>query len=133
MRTITTLLLLTLFTTASLAQKGSLDGQTFEIKIVEKKRIGDPKKLKGTILFDKGKVGGSISHENGFSPTEYTTTNKEGLASTFINFTGKAKGKKDILNWEGVVNGDEIEGTAIRKRKGEIRTIFEFTGSLKTE
>ncbi|PCJ00162.1 MAG: hypothetical protein COB15_03240 [Flavobacteriales bacterium] len=130
MRTITTLVLIAFIATTSFAQN-TLDGKTFEIKIVEKKRMGDPKKMKGVILFEKGKVGGSISDDNGYSPAKYSTDSKDGLVSTFVNFTAEAKGKKDILSWEGIINGDEIEGTAIRKRKGEIRTIFEFKGTLK--
>lgn len=130
MRTLITLILITAISTISFAQN-ALDGKTFEIKITEKKRIGDPKKTKGVIIFDKGKIGGTISHDNGYSPAEYTTDSKDGLVSTFVNFTAKVKGKKDVLSWEGVINGDEIEGTAIRKRKGEIRTIFEFKGTLK--
>ena len=132
MRTFTALLFIAILTTTSFAQN-ALDGKTFDVEIIEKKRIGDPKKMKGIIIFEKGKMGGTISHENGYSPAEYSTESKDGLVATFINFTAKAIGKKDALNWEGVINGNEIEGTAIRKRKGEIRTIFEFKGALKVK
>ena len=53
------------------------------------------------------------------------------MVTKIITFKGESEGKKDIIEWEGTVNGDEIEGTATRKRKGTIRTIYEFKGTLK--
>ena len=119
-----------LIANCSFAQ-GVLDDQEFEVKIFEKKRIGDPEKSKGVLLFKEGKVGGNITHDNGFSPAKYTTTSKDGFITEIISFKGTTKGKKDILEFEGVVTGNEIEGTATRKRKGTIRTIYEFKGTLK--
>ena len=128
----TTLFVLSLFfTTTQLLAQGALDKQVFNISIVEKNRMGDPKKLKGDISFNDGKIDASIIRENDFSKADYTTTEKSGMVTKIITFKGESEGKKDIIEWEGTVNGDEIEGTATRKRKGTIRTIYEFKGTLK--
>ena len=133
MRTILILLISIGFTTNSFAQKEKaiLDGQSFKIDIVEKGRIGKDDKMTDIITFKDGKVSTKFSKDNAFTDAEYTTTSKDGMVSVVITFKGQAKGKKDIMNWEGIINGDDIEGTAIVKRKGAIRTIYEFTGTLQ--
>lgn len=120
-----------LLTANSAFAQGVLDNQEYEVKIFERKRIGDPEKSKGIIVFKEESVSTSITNDNGFSPAKYSTTSKDGFATKIITFKGESKGKKDTLEWEGVVNGDEIEGTITRKRKGTIRTIYEFKGTLK--
>ncbi len=50
--------------------------------------------MKGFVIFEEGKMGGTISNENDFSPAEYSTDSKNGLVATFINFTAKVIGKK---------------------------------------
>ena len=121
---------ITLIASSSFAQ-GALDKQDFDIKIFERKRVGNAEKSKGTISFKEGKVSSSFSVENEFPDAEYKTTSKAGLMGDIVTFTGKSKGKKDILEWDGIVNGDEIEGSLTRTRKGTIRGIYDFKGTLK--
>lgn len=131
--TILLLLLSICATTISFAQKEKavLDNQSFTIDLVEKNRMGKDEKTKDIISFDDGKISTKFSKDNGFPAAEYTTTSKQGLMGDIVTFKAESKGKKDTFVWEGVVNGDEIEGTATRERKGTIRTMYEFTGVLK--
>ncbi len=133
MRTTLIVLMSILFTSNCIAQdeKSTIDGKSFTLKVVEKGRIGKDDKMSDVITFKDGKVSTKFSKDNGFPDATYTTESKDGFVSTIISFKGKCKGKKDNLSWEGVINGDEIEGTAIVKRKGAIRTIYEFKGVLK--
>ena len=113
-------------------KKGELDGQSFTIDVVEKNRITKREdKMKDVISFKAGKITTKFSVDNGFPDAAYTTTSKDALMGTLISFKAESKEKKDTFIWEGVVNGDEIEGMVTRERKGEIRTMYEFTGTLK--
>jgi len=117
--------------TSSVYAQEKLDGQHFEVKILEKNRVGQPDKMKDVIIFKNGTITAKFSKTNGFSDATYTTTSKDGMITEIITFKGSCKSKKDDLVWEGVVNGDEIEGTATRSKGATIKTIYEFKGSLK--
>ncbi|PCJ22453.1 MAG: hypothetical protein COA97_13405 [Flavobacteriales bacterium] len=132
MRSILFLLIL-LITTNCIAQedKSTLDGKQYAIDIIEKGRIGKDDKMKDVIVFKGGKIYTKFSRDNGFPDAEYTTETKDGLIAITIYFKGSCKGKKDKLFWEGSISDNEIEGNAIRRRKGDIRTIYEFKGTLK--
>ena len=133
MKTILTLLVTILITSNSYAQKEKsiLDGQSFKIDIVEKNKIGKDDKMTDVIYFRAGKVYTKFSRNNGYPDAEYATTSKDGMMTLIINFKGECKGKKYIMNWEGIINGDDIEGSAIVMKKGTIRTIYKFKGTLK--
>lgn len=132
MKTFLTLLVV-IISTNCMAQKekGILDGQSFKIAIIEKNKIGKDDKMTDVISFKEGKVYTKFSRNNGYPDAEYTTTSKDGMITLIISFKGQTKGKKYLMNWEGVVNGEDIEGTAIVKKKGAIRTIYEFKSSQK--
>ena len=133
MRIILTILATIIITPNCVAQKEKaiLDGQSFTIDIVEKNKIGKDDKMSDVISFKAGKVYTKFSRNNGYPDAEYTTTSKDGMITLIISFKGQTKGKKHLMNWEGIVNGEEIEGTAIVKKKGAIRTIYEFKGTQK--
>ena len=124
------LLMSTYLTTSCMAQ-GALDDKSFAIDLVEKNRMGKEEKMKDVIRFKAGKISTTFSIDNEFPDASYTTTSKDGLIGSIITFKAKSKGKKDTFVWEGIVNGDDIEGTATRERKGTIRTMYEFKGSIK--
>ena len=130
---LTTIICLTI-TSACFAQKQKavLDNQSFAIDIVEKNRITKKeKKMKDVINFKAGKISTKFSVDSDFPDAEYTTTSKSSMMGDLITFKAESKGKKDKFVWEGIVDGDEIEGTATRERKGTIRTMYEFKGTLK--
>jgi len=133
MRTTAILILSILFSFNLLAQdkKDPLDGKQFAVDIIEKGRIGKDDKMKDIIIFKDGKVSSTFSKNNKFNDAEYTIETKDGMMGVTIVFKGTGKNKKDKLLWEGYVNDDEIEGEAITRRKGTIRSIYQFKGKLK--
>ena len=112
-------------------KKDALEGKRFAVDIIEKGRIGKDDKMTDIIVFKDGKVSAKFSRDNKFTDAEYTIETKEGMMGVTIVFKGTGKNKKDKLLWEGYVSDDEIEGEAITRRKGTIRSIYQFKGKLK--
>ncbi len=121
-----------IFTTTCFSQKGKLDGQTFKIRVIEKNLVGKEHILKDEISFKDEKISTKFSTDNGFPDAKYTTESKDAMVTTLHNFKAESTNKKgDKLSWEGSVNADEIQGEASRERKGKIKTIYSFKGTLK--
>ena len=112
-------------------KKDPLEGKRFAVDIIEKGRIGKDDKMKDIIAFKDGKVSAQFSRNNKFSDAEYTIETKDGMMGVTIVFKGTGKNKKDKLVWEGYVSDEEIEGEAVTRRKGTIRSIYQFKGTLK--
>jgi hypothetical protein len=94
------------------AQTGALDGKTFVAELGEK---GKPAHEKADVIsFKDGKFHSSSCDKYGYNLGAYTVA-VSGDATTFdVETVSEADGK---LKWQGVVNGDTVEGSYIHYPK----------------
>jgi hypothetical protein len=115
-------------------KKGPLDKKTFIIEVTKegKKKPMDPDELK----FDAGKTKAKFFAESwGFKAGEYKITAIDSSDATAKAYTWTAQSVSDIkevMNWEGTIKGEDIDGTAVLiNEKGETKYNYTFTGKLK--
>lgn len=103
---------------------GSLDGKTFSGTIGQK---GKTEGQADGFVFKDGKFESTLCEAFGYGQGEYKT---EALtdATAFTAETASTTGGK--MQWQGMVKGDQIEGTVISTENGKSTESW-FKGTLK--
>jgi hypothetical protein len=116
-------------------KKSPVDGKIYSITLTEE---GGKKKdpIKDDISFmPGGKFKSNYTQQAGFPAQveyEYEVDSTSGAA--VIKFTVEAKtDDNERFSWEGSVEGDNVSGTAIIRKKGKIVHTYAFTGTQKNK
>jgi hypothetical protein len=133
--------LIALFTTTAFAQaekkkKSPFDGRIYSITLNEEKEgKKKPDPIKEDFSFQpicKAKSG-TLSGE-GFMQADYDYEVDSTTTPVSYKFTIEAKDDNNTrFSWEGTLSGDNIEGTAILRKKGKIQHSYNFTGTWKNK
>jgi hypothetical protein len=123
----------------SFAQKKEKDkllaGKTFTIELTETEGK-KPKTESDEIAFKGEKLSSKfMAAEHKFPAASYTASADSSEAGKEISFTAECTttDKKNVLKWEGIVTGEEIEGTVLWESKGKKKKEYTFTGTLKAK
>ena len=117
---------LTIILTAipAFAAGGELDGKTFNGKVWTEGEKGDP----DTFIFKSGQFRSTACDQYGYSSAPYTVSEKDGVKS-FTSTTTNKEGAKML--WQGVVQGNSIEGSAIMQTQSGEKTPMKFAGKVE--
>ena len=121
---------------AQVPKKGPLDGQTYTVDITKdgKKKPMDPDDFKFAAAKFKCK-----SFENyGFKsagPYKIASIDSSNASAKVYSWTATMTNDiKDVINWTGTINGEDIEGTSeLVTSKGETKFTYTFSGKLKAK
>lgn len=91
---------------------GPLDGKSFVGEIAAKGQKANP----DTFLFKDGRFRSTACDKFGFKDAAYTTSG-DGKVMRFRATTVNTSGAK--MEWDGLVKGDRLEGTAILNEAGK--------------
>ena len=113
----------------------ALDGKVFAIEIFregkDKKWASDDLKF---MVGSKLKPAGIFGDWGFGAACPYTCTTVDSISASKIyqfDCESKPNDKGQTLVWNGTVNGDDVEGTVERLRKGKVVDSFTFSGSIK--
>jgi hypothetical protein len=108
------------------AAEGPLDGKTFVAESGEQgKKAEGPK---DEITFRDGKMRSSACDAYGFGDGSYTTMNHPGM----VMFRARTESPKEgVIEWNGTVRGDDIEGTYVWTKTGQKPITYWMKGTLK--
>lgn len=102
-----------------------LDGKTYTVQLNKEGEAA----VQDTLIFKDGMVESTACRAKGFGPAPYTVTTGQAGAMTF-NATARA-GEK-TMHWDGKIQGDRIQGTAVSYEAGNAEpSSSTFQGSLK--
>lgn len=74
----------------------------------------------------------TMTSVNHFPPALYTVTVDSSSTPPDVTFISEGKNPDgEDVKWEGIVTGDEIEGTAVISKKGKVKKEYAYTGTLK--
>ncbi|HSA58433.1 MAG TPA: hypothetical protein VLJ37_01950 [bacterium] len=102
---------------------GPLDGKSFVGEIAAKGQKANP----DTFLFKDGRFRSTACDKFGFKDAAYTTSG-EGKTMRFRATTVNTSGAK--MEWDGLVNGDKLEGTAVLNEQGKPAVENAFKGKI---
>lgn len=104
-----------------------LDGSAWEVKVRRQALISFPSK--DTLIFDNGRFSSTERLTSGFLPAGYSA---HGRLSTDAVWESALTGEDgSVLNWQGRIESDHMEGTVIWTRTdGRIRR-YRFRGHRK--
>lgn len=108
------------------AAEGLLDGKTFQVKISEYGKDGDP--TDDELVFKDGTFFSTDCEQYGFEAAMYEAKSKGGAILFEVSATSKTEGTAD---WEGKVEGDNISGNFMWTKQGQDPIMYTYTGSLK--
>jgi hypothetical protein len=127
--------LLTSFSCYSQAKKKSpIDGRIYTVTLTpEGEKKAEP--VKDEISFALGKLKSNFMMGAGFQQTEYEYEVDTTSGSPVVKFTVEAKNNEnqERFSWEGSIEGDNITGTAIIRKKGKIVHTYAITGTWKNK
>ncbi len=104
----------------------SLDGKSFQVKITEYGKGGQP--TDDVLIFKDGTFFSTDCEQYGFGSAQYESVSKGGATL----FEATAKSKTDgITEWEGKVQGDSITGNFMWSKKDQKPIMYTYAGSLK--
>ncbi len=104
----------------------SLDGKSFQVKITEYGKGGQP--TDDVLIFKDGTFFSTDCEQYGFGSAQYESVSKGGATL----FEATAKSKTDgITEWEGKVQGDSITGNFMWSKKDQEPIMYTYAGSLK--
>ncbi len=115
--------------------KSPVDGKIFAITLTEQdKKKAEP--FKDDVSFMIGKYKSIFMSQAGFvgqPDYEYTVDTTSGR--TIVSFTVELKNNEtqERFSWEGTVDDDKIEGTAIIRKKGKVEHTYKFSGTQKNK
>ena len=123
----------------ALAQKKVKDkvlaGKIYTVEMAETtgKKVG--KKDNDEISFKSEKLNSKfITTSVHFPAAPYIVTVDSTSTPPDITFTSEGKNTEgEDIKWEGVITGDDIEGTAVVSKKGKVKREFSYTGTLKVK
>ncbi|MFL5762904.1 MAG: hypothetical protein ACJ77K_03110 [Bacteroidia bacterium] len=138
---ITLIALIALGTTSAFAQaekkkKSPFDGRIYSITLNEEKEgKKKPDPIKEDFSFQPVCKAKSTTLSNeGFMQTDYDYEVDSTTTPVTYKFTIEAKDNDNTrFSWEGTLSGDNIEGTAILRKKGKIQHSYNFTGTWKNK
>lgn len=140
MKKITLLLFVSTLSFAGFAQekkkKSPIDGRIYAITLTEetdKKKKPEPIKDDMTFIA-VGKFKSNYMMQAQFPQSEYEFEVDSTTTPVTMKFTVEAKnGDEGRFSWEGVIEGDNVTGTAIIRKKGKIIHSYTFTGTHKNK
>jgi hypothetical protein len=103
------------------AAAGTLDGKTFTGTIGEQDKAGDP----DNFIFADGTFRSTACGQYGYIEAPYTVSEEAGK-TTFSVTTRNNSGA--TMAWQGIVNDESIEGTAVMTAKDGKAQTFWFKG-----
>jgi hypothetical protein len=133
--------LIALSTTPAFAQaekkkKSPFDGRVYALSIQEEKEgKKKPDPLREDLTFvPVCKAKCQMMMEAGFAQVDYEYETDSTTTPVSYKFTIEAKDADNTrFSWEGTISGDNIEGTAILRKKGKIQHSYNFTGTWKNK
>jgi hypothetical protein len=113
--------------------KSPIDGRIYTITLTEEgKKKADPIKDEASFLAGKFKSNYLVQAE--FMQTDYDYEIDSTSGKPVYKFTVEAKtDNNERFSWEGTVDGDDVSGTAIIRKKGKIQHSYTFTGTQKNK
>jgi hypothetical protein len=130
-----TLLTISSFTVFAQAKKKSpIDGRIYAITLTEEgKKKAEP--IKDDMTFVAvGKFKTNYMVQAQFPQSEYEYEVDSTTSPVSIKFTVEAKDSDNgRFSWEGVIEGDNVTGTAIIRKKGKIVHSYTFAGTQKNK
>ena len=108
------------------AAADSLDGKTFNIKLTEYGKDGQP--TDDELIFKDGTFFSSECEQYGFGPATYESASKNGATLFEATTSSEKEGK---IEWEGKVEGDNITGNFMWSKPGQEPILYTYAGSLK--
>jgi hypothetical protein len=116
---------------AQAKKKSPLDGRIYTITLTpegEKK----PESIKDEASFAVGKFKSNFLLQAGFTQSDYEY--EVDSTTQIIKFSVEAKNElMERFSWEGSMDGDNITGTAVIRKKGKIQRSFAISGSQKNK
>jgi hypothetical protein len=121
------------FAFAQKKQKSPIDGRIYAVTHTEQgKKKTEP--IKDDISFMNGKFKSGHLMNMGFTMTDYDYEVDSTASPVTIKFTVEAKNdSQERFSWEGTITDDKVEGTAIMRKKGEIKHTYNFSGNWKNK
>lgn len=116
-------------------KKSPVDGKIFTITHTEQGKK-KPEPIKDEVSFMTGKFKSMFMSQAGFIGTpdyEYEVDSTSGKAIVKFSVEVKNNETQERFSWEGTVDDDKIEGTAIIRKKGKIESTFSFAGTQKNK
>jgi PKD repeat protein len=118
---------------AQAKKKSPLDGRIYTITLTpegEKKAEA----IKDEASFALGKFKSTFLMQAGFPQADYDYEVDSTTASPVIKFTVESKNEnQERFSWDGSMEGDNISGTAIIRKKGKIQHTYKITGNWKNK
>lgn len=139
MKKLTLLLLVSAFTIAGFAQakkKHPLSGRIYAITLIEESdKKKKPEPINDNMSFLAGeKFNTNFMSQAQFPQTDYQCETDSTSGTPIYKFTVESKNADEgRFSWEGTVEGDNISGTAIIRKKGKIIHTYNFTGTHKNK
>lgn len=106
-----------------------MDGTSWDVKVSPDSLFSFSQH--GTLVFENGMLNVTGRLASGFTPALYLAQDGQGLADRVWN-ASLANAEQGIMNWQGLVRGDHIEGIAVWWTKNGKLKRFSFTGRRKT-
>src|SRR3989344_5088056 len=139
MKKLTFLLLLSAFAMVGFAQakkKHPLSGRIYAITLTEESdKKKKPEPISDNMSFLAGeKFNTNFMFQAQFPQSDYQSETDTTSGTPIYIFTVEAKNADEgRFSWEGQVEGDNISGTAIIRKKGKIIHTYTFTGTHKNK
>ncbi len=137
MKKIILLAFITISSLPSFAQakkKHPLSGRIYAVTLIEEgKKKSDP--INDNVSFLAGeKFNTNFMFQAQFPQTDYQSETDTTSGSPVYKFSVESKNSDEgRFSWEGQVEGDNISGTAIIRKKGKIVHSYTFTGTHKNK
>ncbi|MDF2436438.1 MAG: hypothetical protein K0Q95_814 [Bacteroidota bacterium] len=114
--------------------KSPLDNRIFTLTLApEGEKKAEPVKDECSFL-PGGKFKSNFLLTAGFQQTDYEYEVDSTSGSPVYKFTVEAKNEnQERFSWEGNINGDDLSGTAIIRKKGKIQHTYNLTGKWKNK
>lgn len=119
---------------AQAKKKSPIDGRIYAITLTEEgKKKAEP--IKDDMTFVAvGKFKSNYMTQAQFPQTEYEYEVDSTASPVAIKFTVEGKDADNgRFSWEGTIEGDNVTGTAIIRKKGKIIHSYTFTGTHKNK
>jgi hypothetical protein len=122
------------FAQAQKKVKSPLDNRIYTLTLApEGEKKAEPVKDECSFL-PGGKFKSTFLLTAGFQQTDYEYEVDSTSGSPVIKFMVEAKNEnQERFSWEGNVNGDDISGTAIIRKKGKIQHTYNMQGKWKNK
>lgn len=117
-------------------KKSPIDGRIYAITLTEESdKKKKPEPIKDDITFIAvGKFKSNYLLQAQFPQTDYEFEVDSTTTPVTMKFTVESKNADEgRFSWEGTIEGDNVTGTAIIRKKGKIVHSYTFTGTHKNK